>query len=177
MEKESKGGEATKQCPHCKSVIPKTATKCSHCSSDVRNWFAQHKILSVFLILLVVGFIGNKINVNNNITKSLNAIEENNKKLDDAMRETDPNYQRGFTTPSNESSGAKYTKEKCNSIATGMSEGQVKGILGNPTSATESKTAGIGTSKLWQFQEAFSFKGCQVYFMNGSVSSVSWVEL
>lgn len=47
----------SKTCPQCKSEVPKSAKKCKHCSSDVRNWFRRHPIISLFLFMMVLGLI------------------------------------------------------------------------------------------------------------------------
>lgn len=40
----------TKTCPACKMEIPKDASKCPHCHSDLRSWFKRHQILTVLLV-------------------------------------------------------------------------------------------------------------------------------
>jgi len=47
-----------KKCKSCKAEIPNDAKKCSHCSTDQRNWFVRHKILTGILVLIVIGIIG-----------------------------------------------------------------------------------------------------------------------
>jgi hypothetical protein len=47
----------TKKCPKCKEVIQKDAKKCRYCQADLRNWFLRHKIISVIILLLLLGFI------------------------------------------------------------------------------------------------------------------------
>ena len=41
----------TKQCKECLSDIPKKAKKCSQCSSDQRNYFQKHPIITIFIII------------------------------------------------------------------------------------------------------------------------------
>ena len=43
----------TKPCPFCKEQVPLSATKCSHCQSDLRNWIRRHPITSVALFIFV----------------------------------------------------------------------------------------------------------------------------
>lgn len=47
-----------KKCKACKAEIPNDAKKCSHCSTDQRNWFVRHKILTGILVLITIGIIG-----------------------------------------------------------------------------------------------------------------------
>jgi len=51
----------TKQCPHCKAQIDASATKCMHCKTDFRNWFARHPVIVVILGLLLLSLVGNII--------------------------------------------------------------------------------------------------------------------
>lgn len=43
-----------KKCPECKADIPEDATKCSHCGSDLRNWFVKHPIITIILVLFLL---------------------------------------------------------------------------------------------------------------------------
>ena len=52
----------TKQCSQCKKEVDLKAKKCSHCQSDLRSWFARHKILTgiggfilFFMIIVAIG--------------------------------------------------------------------------------------------------------------------------
>lgn len=48
-----------KQCKSCKSEIDSSASKCSHCGTDQRNWFIKHKIITGIIVITVVfGVIG-----------------------------------------------------------------------------------------------------------------------
>lgn len=51
--------EKTKNCPKCSEKILASAIKCKHCGADLRNWFARHKILTVILVIILIGVIGN----------------------------------------------------------------------------------------------------------------------
>lgn len=48
----------TKKCPKCNEDVQSLAKKCKHCSADLRNWFVRHKIITGFLVLMVIGLIG-----------------------------------------------------------------------------------------------------------------------
>ncbi|KKQ26941.1 MAG: hypothetical protein US42_C0018G0015 [Candidatus Magasanikbacteria bacterium GW2011_GWC2_37_14] len=43
----------TKKCRHCQGIVDIKAKKCQHCSSDLRNWFIRHKIISIILIIIL----------------------------------------------------------------------------------------------------------------------------
>lgn len=143
----------TKKCPKCSEDVQKKAKKCKHCHADIRNWFMKHKIISFFLIILLIGAFGAAGGTNTSKTSSTTSQSENTKKV------------------------SKITKENCNLIKSGMKTVQVKEILGEPSTTSESSTAGLGTSELLHYQEAFSLKACSVTVVNGSVFSKSWTEL
>jgi len=69
--------EETKKCPKCQEEVLKSAKKCKHCGSDLRNWFMRHKIISVFLILMFIGIIsGGSSNTNNNSNTGNNVASQ-----------------------------------------------------------------------------------------------------
>jgi len=37
--------------------VPEDAKKCQHCSSDLRNWFLKHWIISTILVLIIIGTV------------------------------------------------------------------------------------------------------------------------
>ena len=43
-----------KLCPKCRTEVDAKATKCPHCQSDLRNWFRQHPIGTLILVLIFV---------------------------------------------------------------------------------------------------------------------------
>lgn len=47
----------TKNCPKCGELIQASAKRCKHCQADLRNWFARHKVLTGFMIIIVLGII------------------------------------------------------------------------------------------------------------------------
>lgn len=62
--------EQTKKCPKCHEEVLKSAKKCKHCGSDLRNWFMRHKIITTFLIL---GIISNGMAANDAAKKASNS--------------------------------------------------------------------------------------------------------
>lgn len=57
-------------CKACDKEIAKGVKKCLHCGKDQRNFFMRHKILTGFLVLVVIGMIGSLGNKENNNTTS-----------------------------------------------------------------------------------------------------------
>src|SRR5437763_17098281 len=53
-----------KKCKSCQTEIDQKATRCPHCQTDQRNWFARHKIITGILIIIIVfgvlGAVGSK---------------------------------------------------------------------------------------------------------------------
>jgi len=79
MSEEKQIGQ-TKKCPKCQEEVLKSAKKCKHCGSDLRNWFMKHKIITAFLILMFIGILsggGNPNNTNNGQT--VNGIQNDTK--------------------------------------------------------------------------------------------------
>lgn len=71
----------SKKCPKCQESIKENAKKCKHCSSDLRNWFLRHKIITGILILFALGIIGSALgdvdsSKNSNTKKSPPTAEE-----------------------------------------------------------------------------------------------------
>ena len=78
--------EKTKKCPFCAEDINYDATKCPKCQSDLRSWFAKHKIMTFFLIIIlfvsVVTAMGEMFNTNSTQTKTeANSPVDINKKF------------------------------------------------------------------------------------------------
>jgi|GEM_PF-727083 len=69
---ETQSTEKTKKCPKCGEEILTSAKVCKHCQSDLRNWFATHKILTGILILIVIGIIYSVAGGKNNSNMPLN---------------------------------------------------------------------------------------------------------
>lgn len=50
-----------KKCKSCQTDIDDKAKKCPNCKSDQRNWFVRHKILTVFLAIIVLAILGSAL--------------------------------------------------------------------------------------------------------------------
>ena len=59
MSEQNQSQGQTKKCPKCGELIQATAKKCKHCQSDLRNWFARHKVLTgiIGVIILIIVLI------------------------------------------------------------------------------------------------------------------------
>ena len=79
-EKQQNSGQ-TKKCAKCKEDVLKSAKKCKHCGSDLRNWFMRHKIISLILIVFILGIIGGGSNEDSK-NKSVNNIQAEVEKVD-----------------------------------------------------------------------------------------------
>lgn len=44
----------TKKCPSCQEKISLGVTKCPYCGKDFRNWFRQHPVLTIILVLFII---------------------------------------------------------------------------------------------------------------------------
>lgn len=51
-------------CKACGKEIAKGVNKCPHCGKDQRNFFMQHKIITVILVLVILGGIGSAMGGN-----------------------------------------------------------------------------------------------------------------
>ncbi len=63
-----------KKCKSCQSEIDDKAQKCPKCQADQRSWFAQHKILTAILAIIVIGIISNIGGGNKTNTGSLTSL-------------------------------------------------------------------------------------------------------
>ncbi len=79
MSQENQVSETTK-CPKCKEEVLKGAKKCKYCGADIRSWFMRHKVLSAFLVLILISILGGGSNSNNsNNGQTSNGIQNNTK--------------------------------------------------------------------------------------------------
>lgn len=82
------------------------------------------------------------------------------------------------TSSSTEStSSSVVTKDNYDKLKKGMTKSEVKNILGEPSSISENETPGVGTMELNHYQEAFSLKAIDVYYLDGKVYMKNWTEL
>lgn len=88
-----------------------------------------------------------------------------------------PSDETNTTETGNSTTTSVVTKENYNKIEKGMTEEQVKAILGEAESTSESETPGLGTMVLKHYQEPLTFKAIDVYFLDGNVYMKNWTEL
>ena len=88
---------------------------------------------------------------------------------------------KSSTEVKTESTIGKLSKENYSKIKNGMTQAQVKEILGEPLSTTESEMPGLGKSDMWHFQDtsllSSSIEACDVFFTNGKVTMKNWTKL
>lgn len=66
-----------KKCKSCQTDIDDKAKKCPNCKSDQRNWFVRHKILSVFLAIIVLAILGSALGGGSSKNTSSNTNNSN----------------------------------------------------------------------------------------------------
>ncbi|MBO4815901.1 MAG: DUF3862 domain-containing protein [Clostridia bacterium] len=140
---------AMKTCKDCGTEISKSAKICPKCGKKLK-----HTGLRVFfgiLVIIALVVISNSGN-NTNITDDTNSKTQTTAK-------------------------SAVTKENYDKIKEGMTEQEVKEILGEPSSVSENEISGLGKTELKHYQEAFSLKAIDVYFNNGKVSMKNWTDL
>ncbi|MDD3723138.1 MAG: zinc ribbon domain-containing protein [Lutibacter sp.] len=67
----------TKSCPHCKATIDKTAKKCQHCQTDLRNWINRHPIWTVIILIFLIPFFISAMNDTEKTNISTNTQNNN----------------------------------------------------------------------------------------------------
>lgn len=138
---------ALKKCKECGAEISSSAKKCPHCGKKQKSSSA----IIIGIIILVIGI---------------------------AMVGTDTTQLSTDNTLSNTTSSTSVvTKENYDKIKEGMTKDEVKAILGEPTSISESETPGVGKMELNHYQEDFSFTGIYIYFLNDKVYMKNYAEL
>lgn len=53
--------QKNKLCPKCRKEVDLKATKCPHCQSDLRNWFRQHPLGALLLVMIIVPIFASQI--------------------------------------------------------------------------------------------------------------------
>lgn len=88
-----------------------------------------------------------------------------------------PSDETNTTETGTSTTTSVVTKENYDKIEKGMTEEQVKVILGEPESISESETPGVGKMVLKHYQEAFTFRAIDIYFLDGKVYMKNWTDL
>ena len=138
---------ALKKCKECDAEISSSAKTCPQCGKKQKSTGAI--ILGIILVIIGIGMLGS-----------------------DTTTTTTDNTLSNTTT-----STSVVTKENYDKIKEGMTKEEVKAILGEPTSVSESETPGVGTMELNHFQEPLTFIGIDIYFLNDKVYMKNYTEL
>lgn len=141
---------AMKTCKNCGSEVSKSAKVCPKCGKKLKH-SGLRIFLGILIIIIGIGIIASN-DTNISTTNSTNSETQ--------------------TT-----STSVVTKENYDKIKEGMTEQEVKNILGEPISVSENEISGFGKTVLKHYQEGFSLKAIDVYFSNGKVSMKNWTDL
>lgn len=136
-----------KRCKDCGTEISKSAKTCPKCGRKLKHGGVR-VILGIVLIIIGVAVI---------------ASTGNNGK---SMQTGNQNVQTSV-----------ITKDNYDKITDGMTEQEVKDLLGEPTMTSETETPGVGKMILNHYQETFSTQAIEIYFLNGKVYMKNYVEL
>ena len=177
----------TKNCKHCKSIIPKGAKICPICHKKQRGigkW-----ILIVIIVLIIFAAIGGSgDNTTPTVTPDTTqqATNEEPQQTSDSEKDTSISTEISDTTSSDsvdtESGNAETTEstnsadistgineEKFDSIQNGMTYDEVIEIIGSEgTSVSESEVAGIKTA-IYQWDSSDGWGSATVTFQDGKV--------
>lgn len=144
---------AMKKCKECGTDISSSAKICPKCGKKLKHTGVRVAI-GILVVILGLGIaFGGDTKTN---------IETNNEET---------------TQTSTPAKTSVVTKENYDKINKGMSESEVQTILGEPQSTSENETPGVGTMILKHYQEAFSLKAIDIYFLSGKVYMKNWTEL
>lgn len=152
-------------CKECGKEISNTAETCPHCGikivanqtttvnqvktdtkvkTDSDSKRALYALIGIIILLVSLGmFFSGLNNISNN----------------------------GISTSATQSTSVSRTNY--DKIKEGMTEAEVKQILGNPISSSESTTEGVGTIKLKEYRGLTAI--IQVYFLEGKVYMKNWI--
>lgn len=126
-----------------------------------QNWFAKHKVLTVVLGLIILGFIMIGVSGAGKTTTTTNNNAGNTGNNAPATKQAEPEKKK------------LSINEVYGKIETGMTEAQVNQIVtSDPINCTESEIQGLGTSKLCTYGNVFTEKtSIMITYMDGKVSS------
>ena len=139
---------AMKTCKDCGTEVSKSAKVCPKCGKKLKHTTLR-VVLGILIIIIGIG----------------------------ALASGGENSVQTSTSTTQQQTTTVVTKENYNKIKKGMTEEQVKDILGEPSSTSENEISGVGTTVLKHYQEALSLKAIDVYFSNGKVYMKNWTEL
>jgi uncharacterized membrane protein len=159
-QKEKIMSEQVKKGFNWKYLIPFYGFYLIYKSDDVKKGMSY--FLNVVVTLIIIGIIGG----------------DENKTSSSA---TNAQNQTATAEVKIEATTGKFSKENYNKIKNGMTQAQVKEILGDPDSTSESEIPGFGKTDMWHFQDTSimtnSIEACEIYFQNGKVNMKNWLKL
>lgn len=144
---------ALKKCKECGAEISSDAKVCPKCGKKQKGSVLR-VVLGILIVIIGIGMIAGGTSTNNTSTNNADS-----------------------TTSSSTVTESVVTKENYDKITEGMTKEEVKSILGEPTSVSESSTPGVGTMELNHYQEGFSLKAIDVYYLKDKVYMKNWTEL
>lgn len=144
-------------CKDCGKEISKKAKTCPHCGAKVKKKkIGLGIVIGIIALFIIVSAAsnGSKTNSNNVSQKSTSANSSTKK-----------------------DKKSEITKEIYDKIQNNMTKEEVKKLLGEPTSVSESETPGVGKMELYHYQKTFDTKAITITFFNGKVYTKNWTQL
>ena len=139
---------AMKVCKDCGTEVSKSAKTCPKCGKKLKH-SGLRVILGIIIVIIGICSLAGDLSTTPTSTT-----------------------EQGVDTAS-----SVVSKENYDKVKKGMTEKQVKDILGEPISISENETPGLGTMILKHYQEPLTLKAIDVYFVEGKVYMKNWTDL
>lgn len=137
-------------CPNCEVKITENQTsvvnQTKKVNTDANNKGALYTLIGIIILLVSLGMV----------FSGLNNISSN-------------------TMSTSYKSSASVSRTNYDKIKDGMTETEVKQILGSPIGSSESTTEGIGTIKVKEYRSLTAV--IQIYFLEGKVYLKNWTGI
>lgn len=154
------------KCPACDNNVSTQALACPHCGHPLKEAEQPKKrksltkpllgcLGSIVLFFVFVGVLGKYLGI-------------------------EPSKENTSSSSSQENRGV--SREAFDKIQKGWTQGQVRALLGNPNSVSETDNPGIGKMILWHFQQnkMLGLGGAEaitIIFLNGKVHDKTWTKI
>lgn len=146
-------------CKDCGKEISKNAKTCPHCGAKIKKLGLIAKvfigIIGLFVLIMIIGSLAGDDNTTTSPTSAPGS----------SVSKPEP------------AKGPAITKENYDKLNKGMTQTDVKAILGEPSMVSETEAAGIGKMEMHHYQEGFSMEAIDVTYMDGKVYSKNWTKL